>query len=180
MRLLISKHRIVDYSGSPLLCSLLHPTTRVDTMADSSQLTQGGSKVRQSCQSTIVGGACAELLILTGISEQPDLRKGILGILKNHWVDFYHYRTDVYTHFKHTFMFKQHLKWFLHPMTPLNCVKAWYFSSKLWDFLSLKTLASWEQFLQRQAQLTFSLIINIITDSGLHMILMYLIISVPF
>ncbi len=38
----------------------------------------GGSKVRRSCQSTIVGGACTELLILTGLSEQPDLRKGIL------------------------------------------------------------------------------------------------------
>ncbi len=30
-------------------------------MADSSQLTQGGSKVRRSCQSNIVGAACAEL-----------------------------------------------------------------------------------------------------------------------
>ncbi len=29
--------------------------------ADSSQLTQGGPNVRRSCQSTIVGGACAEL-----------------------------------------------------------------------------------------------------------------------
>ncbi len=74
-------------------------------MADSSRLIQGGSKVRRSCQSTIVGGACAELRI----SEQPDLRKGILNrdLKKKHWVDFYHYRMDVYTHFQHTFMFKQ-------------------------------------------------------------------------
>ncbi len=73
-------------------------------MADSSQLTQGGSKVRRSCQSPIVGAVCAELRI----SEQPNLRKGIF--FKNHWVDFYHYRVDVYTHFQHTFMFKQHVK----------------------------------------------------------------------
>ncbi len=32
-----------------------------DTMADSSQLTPGGSKVRRPCQSTIVGAACTEL-----------------------------------------------------------------------------------------------------------------------
>ncbi len=38
----------------------------------------GGAKVRQTCQSTLVGGACTELLILTGISGQPDLRKRIL------------------------------------------------------------------------------------------------------
>ncbi len=81
-----------------LLYSLLHPTTKhfnrliwdiLSSPAPEStqwwldclqltQLTQGGSKVRRTCQSTIVGGACTELLILTGISEQPDLRKGIL------------------------------------------------------------------------------------------------------
>ncbi len=27
-----------------------------------------------------------------------------------HWVDFYHYRMDVYTHCKHTFHFKLHVK----------------------------------------------------------------------
>ncbi len=55
-----------------LLCSLLYPTTKhlsrlgailvytrsgVETMANCSQLTQGGSKVKRHCQSTIVGGA---------------------------------------------------------------------------------------------------------------------------
>ncbi len=56
-----------------LLYSLLHPTTKHfnhliwDILsspapeADSSQLTRGGSKVQRPCQSTIVGGACAEL-----------------------------------------------------------------------------------------------------------------------
>ncbi len=60
-----------------LLYSLLHPTTKhlnrliwdilvfpctgVDTMVDSTQLTQGRSKVRRPCQSTIVGAVCAEL-----------------------------------------------------------------------------------------------------------------------
>ncbi len=29
-----------------------------------------------------------------------------IGIKKKHWVDFYHYRMDVYTHFQHTIMFK--------------------------------------------------------------------------
>ncbi len=40
---------------------LVFPCTGVDTMVDNSQLTQGGSNVRQSCQSAIVGGACTEL-----------------------------------------------------------------------------------------------------------------------
>ncbi len=99
---------------------LVFPCTGVDTMADSSQLTQGGgSKLRQSCQSTIVGGACTELR-----HSDRNLRTAWFekGDLKNHWVDFYHYRMDVYTHFQHTFMFKQHVKWILHPMTPLNYI----------------------------------------------------------
>jgi len=29
---------------------------------------------------------------------------------KKEWVDFYHYRVDVYTHCQHTFMFKHHVK----------------------------------------------------------------------
>ncbi len=87
-----------------------------------SQLTQGGSKVRRSCQSTIVGGACAELHhsdcnIRTAWFEKGDFK---IGIQKKHWVDFYHYRVDVYTHFQHTFMFKQLEKWIKHPMTPLK------------------------------------------------------------
>ncbi len=68
-----------------LLCSLLHPTKHinrligdilvyicsgVETMADWWQLTQGGSKVRRPCRSTIVGGA---------------------------WLDFYNYRVVVHT-----------------------------------------------------------------------------------
>ncbi len=40
---------------------LVFPFTGPDTMVDSSPLTQGGSKVRQSCQSTFVGAASAEL-----------------------------------------------------------------------------------------------------------------------
>ncbi len=112
-----------------LLYSLLHPTTKClnrligDILsspapeADSSQLTQGGSKVRRSCQSTIVGAACAELR-----HSDRNLRTAWFekGDFKIHWVDFYHYRMDVYTHFQHTFMFKQLEKWILHPMTPLK------------------------------------------------------------
>ncbi len=82
----------------------------------SSQLTQGGgSKVRRPCQSTIVGGVCTELRhsdrnLRTAWFEKEDFK---IGIKKKHWVDFYHYRMDVYTHFQHTFMFKQHVKWIL-------------------------------------------------------------------
>ncbi len=113
-----------------LLYSLLHPTTEhfnrligdifvfpctgVDIMADSSQLTQGGSKVRRSCQSTIVGAACTELR-----HSDRTLRTSLIwerGFYKKHWVDFYNYRMDVYTHFQHTFI----EKWILHPMTPLK------------------------------------------------------------
>ncbi len=112
-----------------LLYSLLHPSTKHlnhliwDILsspapeADSSQLTQGGSKVRRSCQSTIVGGACTELHHSDRNLRTAWVEKG--DIKKKHWVDFYHYRVDVYTHFQHTFMFKQHVKWILHLMTPL-------------------------------------------------------------
>ncbi len=51
------------------------------------QFTQGGSKVRRPCQSTIVGSVCTEL--------------------RHSDRNLYHYRMDVYTHFQHTFMFKQ-------------------------------------------------------------------------
>ncbi len=112
-----------------LLCSLLHPTTEhlnrligdilvyicsgVETMTDWWQLTQGGSKVRQPCQSTIVGGAWVCVT-----SHRQEAENGLiwkrgyyfLGLNKNHWVDFYHYKVDVCTHCQHTFMFKQHVK----------------------------------------------------------------------
>ncbi len=42
------------------------------------------------------------------------------GIQKLHWEDFYHYMMNVYTHCQYTFMFKQIVKWILHPMTPLK------------------------------------------------------------
>ncbi len=118
-----------------LPCSLLHPTTKrlnrliwdilyspapesTQWWSDCLQLTQGESKVRRSCQSTIVGAVCAELRhsdrnLRTAWFEKGDLKK-------KHWVDFFHYRMDVYTHFQHTFMFKQLVKWILHPMTPLK------------------------------------------------------------
>ncbi len=70
------------------------------TGVDSSQLTQGWSKVRRPCQSTIVGAACAELrhsdrTLRTAWFEKGDFKIGIKK--KKHWVDFYHYRMDVYT-----------------------------------------------------------------------------------
>ncbi len=44
-------------------------------------------------------------VILTGLSEQPSLRKGILKSgLKKHWLDFYRYRVDVYTHFQQIYV----------------------------------------------------------------------------
>ncbi len=86
-----------------------------------SSLRGGGAKIRRPCQSTIVGGACAELRhsdrnLRAAWFEKGDFKIGIKK--KKHWVYFYHYRMDVYTHFQHTFMFKQ--KWILHPITPLN------------------------------------------------------------
>ncbi len=96
------------------------PCTGVDTMMDWWQLTQGWSKVRHPCQSTIMGGTCTELR-----HSDKALRTAWFEILKHgfkkttkHWVDIYHYRMDVYIHFQHTFMFKQLVKWILHPMTP--------------------------------------------------------------
>ncbi len=55
------------------------------------QFTQGRSKVRRSCQSTIVGGACTELHhsernFRTAWLEKGDFK---IGILKKHWVDIY-------------------------------------------------------------------------------------------
>ncbi len=69
------------------------------------QLSQGGSKVRRLVKQLLWERSAQNYIILTGTSEQPDLRKGILkqGLKKKHWVDFYHYRTDVYTHFQHIF-----------------------------------------------------------------------------
>ncbi len=63
---------------------------------------QGGSKVRRSCQSTIVGAVCTELrhsdrTLRTAWFENGDLKK-------KHWVDFYHYRMDVYTFPTHIYV----------------------------------------------------------------------------
>ncbi len=44
---------------------------------------------------------------------------------------------DVYAHFQHTFMFKQHVKWILYPMTPL---KGYQLSLKI-NFPMEKTIA---------------------------------------
>ncbi len=89
-----------SYVGSKwwLLCSFLHPAmkhlncfnrrhlvfpcTGVDTIAESSQLTRGGSKVRWPCQSTIVGGACTELhhsnrSLRTAWFEKGDFKLGL-------------------------------------------------------------------------------------------------------
>ncbi len=49
-------------------------------MVDSSQLTQGGSKVKRSINYR--GSGLYRTTILTRISEQPDLRKGILIAIK--------------------------------------------------------------------------------------------------
>ncbi len=56
---------------------LVFPCTGVDTMADSSQLTQGGSKVRRLVNQLSWERSVQNYIILTGTSEQPDLRKGI-------------------------------------------------------------------------------------------------------
>ncbi len=62
---------------------LVFPYTKVDT---SSPLTQGGSKVRQPCQSTIVGAVCTELChsdrnLRTDWFEKWDFKIGIYIII---------------------------------------------------------------------------------------------------
>ncbi len=78
----------------------------------------------------------------TRSSEWPDLKKGILflriHLKKKHWVDFYHYRPDVYTHCQHTFMFKQHVKVNLASDDPFNT----HNTPPLFNLLSLTTLWS--------------------------------------
>ncbi len=39
---------------------------------------------------------------------------------KKHWVDFYHYRVVVYTHWQHTFQFKQLVKVHVASNDPFN------------------------------------------------------------
>ncbi len=70
-------------------------------MADGSQLTQGGSKVRRPRQSTIVGAVCTELRhsdrnLRTAWFEKVFLNKPLGG--------FYHYRMDVYPQFQHIYV----------------------------------------------------------------------------
>ncbi len=70
---------------------LVFPCTVVDTMADSSQLTQGGSKVRWPCQSTIVGVACAELRhsdrnLRTAWFKKEDFKIGIKKEKNTGWI----------------------------------------------------------------------------------------------
>ncbi len=98
---------------------LVFPCTGVDTMADSSQFTQGGSKVRRSCQSTIVGGACTELRhsdrnLRTVWFEKEDLKKntGWIFIIVG-WMR---------THTSNTHLCSNN-KWILHPMTPLMLLR---------------------------------------------------------
>jgi len=94
------------------------------------QLSQGGSKVRRPCQSTIVGGACTELChsdrnLRTAWFEKGDFKIGLLR--KNTWWIFIIIGW-MYTHFQHTFNFKQPVMWILHLMTLLNhvgCSSSW-------------------------------------------------------
>ncbi len=70
-----------------------------------------GSKVRRPCQSTIVGAARTERRHSDRNLRTAQFKK---GDKKKHWMNLYHYRMDVYTHFK------QLVKCILHPMTPLK------------------------------------------------------------
>ncbi len=95
---------------------LVYSCSCVETMAVGLlRLTQGGSKVRRHCQSQIVGGAFIRVTSNRQEAERTawfeKSRYYFKGLNKNHWVDFYDYRVNVYTHFQHTFyMFKQHVK----------------------------------------------------------------------
>ncbi len=95
---------------------LVFSCTGVDTMADRWQ-------VRRSCQSTIVGAACAELRhsdwnLRTAWFEKGDFKTGIFLKKNTGWI--FIIIGWMYTHFQHTFMCKQLVKWILYPMTPLT------------------------------------------------------------
>ncbi len=81
-------------------------------MADWWRLTQGGSKVKHQCQSTIVGGAWVCVTSHSQESENGLIweRSYHLSGEKKHSVDFYHNRVVVYKHCQHTFMFKLHVE----------------------------------------------------------------------
>ncbi len=57
---------------------------------------------------------------VSGVAIILEVRGTEIAYMKKHWVDFYHYSADVYSYFKHTFMFIQHVQWILHPTTPLK------------------------------------------------------------
>ncbi len=120
-----------------LLYSLLHPKTKRlnrllgDLLSSSApeskqwrsnclQLTQGGSKIRRSCQSTIVGAACTELRHSDRNlrTENKSLWNRDSKKKKPGWI--FIITGWVYTHFQLTFMFKQLEKLILHPMTLLD------------------------------------------------------------
>ncbi len=67
-------------------------------MVDWWQLTQGGSKVKQSWEEPV----CVTSSEIDSIWERGLMR---FTKKKKHWVDSYHYRVLVYTHFQHTFQF---------------------------------------------------------------------------
>ncbi len=79
-------------------------------MEDWWQLTQGGSVLKPKTDATVNQqsweGPVQNYDILPRIWERLDMRKGFgfIGIKKKkHWVEFYHYTVDVYTHCQDTF-----------------------------------------------------------------------------
>ncbi len=78
-------------------------------------------------------------------------------------MDFYHYRMDVYTHFQHTFMFKQLVKLILHPMTPLRPNKEnWRNTSKGTQYVNMVSKCECQE--SRKSCISHSLKIQLPTD----------------
>ncbi len=81
-------HYYIQQQNTSIGDILVFPCTGVDTMADGWQLTEGGSNVRRSCQSTIVGAACIEQChsdrnLKTAWFEKRDFNIGIKKKKKN-------------------------------------------------------------------------------------------------
>ncbi len=72
------------------------------------------------CQSTIVGGASIRVMSQRQTARFEKGVKILVDKKKKHWVYFYHYRVVVYTHYQHTFQFKQLVKVHVALCDPFN------------------------------------------------------------
>ncbi len=88
------------------------------------------SVLKRYCQSTIVGGASVRV---RSHGETARFEKGVKISVdkKKHWVDLYHYRVVVYTHYQHTFQFKLLVKVHVALYDPFKPLMFMFFIAKL-------------------------------------------------